>query len=233
MVKDYIKRLLAANREEGENLEKQIQSLQNDLEKSLQWLDKIKREIKIEDNIFSPRSYSAEVDEKLEEAQRESDRIKTELKYMRERMESCLQKTQEYESLLAEVEEKDEIKIESEGTSEDNFEIKSKRTAQDKLEIENKEETEDKQKIDDKESTEVKQIAKNNIGKDKNENTAEEKENENKIQREILDDLAVVYKKIEYSLALLNGDKNRCKNELKSTLRLLKETALKIEKTQK
>ena len=44
-----------------------------------------------------------------------------------------------------------------------------------------------------------------------------------------LDFLKEVYKKIEISLALLNSDKNKCKIELKSVLKLLKDTVVKIE----
>ncbi|MCD8347215.1 MAG: hypothetical protein LUD16_04525, partial [Lachnospiraceae bacterium] len=41
--------------------------------------------------------------------------------------------------------------------------------------------------------------------------------------------LNLIYKKTETSLALINGNKNRCKTELRSTLNLIKEYAKKVE----
>lgn len=43
--------------------------------------------------------------------------------------------------------------------------------------------------------------------------------------------LELIYKKTETSLALMNGNKNRCKAELRSTLSLIKEYAKKVENT--
>lgn len=168
MIREYIDKLCDENNQTLNNLEKQMRDLLNELSSAEQWSESLQRENNAHTNIFSPRNIDTEIDQKIEKAVDSVSKIKQQIEYLRDLMETHLQKKAEYEKLLSELENSQERVI----------------VPEEKTEIS---------------KDEFKKI------------------------------LSALYSKTELCLALLNGDKNRCKRELNNMKQEIKKYAEEIE----
>lgn len=176
--------MMEENQEELQKLEVEMKNLLEELECNQEYVLHLRKEKDIDRNIFSPRSYDADSDRKIEQAENKVEQIKNEVEYIRERIETFLKKKKEYEKILG------EIKAESEtGAS-------------------------------------LKQLP---LINEKDPYIATSTKIKESDKQEVLKNLKELYKKTEIALALLNSDRNKCKNELKGIMKLIKETASKIE----
>ena len=104
MVKEYIDKLLAENGEKLEKLQMQMKQLLDELNSSQSLLEKLQREKNIDINIFSPRSYDFQADEKIDKARSEVQKCNQNIEYLRELIETHTKKRQEYYDLQMEIE---------------------------------------------------------------------------------------------------------------------------------
>lgn len=68
MIKEYINKLLAENKETLKQQEKQLGDLMNELSSAEQWAESLQRESNAQTNIFSPRNIDVEIGQKIEKA---------------------------------------------------------------------------------------------------------------------------------------------------------------------
>lgn len=103
MIKEYINKLSDDNQTELGNLEKQMRDLLDELTYAQEWQESLQKENNIQANIFSPRNFDEGVEQKLEEVQNKIARIKQQIEYTRELIETHLKKKNEYLTLIEEV----------------------------------------------------------------------------------------------------------------------------------
>lgn len=196
MIRKYINKLADENDQTLDKLKKQMKDLLNELSSAEEWSESLQRENNTHTNIFSPRNRDTEIGQKIEKAISSVSQIKQQIEYVRDLIETHLQKKAEYEKMFAELEnsEKEDANDQNEFFSPKNF-IK-----------------EDESKEEEKETN-------NNSVNNKQENSLIDlnRELDYEISDQVLQQfLSELYAKTELCLALLNGNKNRCKKELNS-----------------
>lgn len=170
MLKEYLEELKSSNQTEMKKLEKKLNQLVQDLECGQEWVEKLQKDQNMDASIFSPRSQNQEKQKNLETARKNVEEIKQKIEYTREKIEELVKKQNEYDNLLME--------------AENNNQIPAKEQEADTAEI------------------------------------------------PLSSFLAALHKKTDICLALLNGDKNKCRNELRAMKRQIKEYAEQIEKNE-
>ena len=103
MIKEYINKLLAENKETLKQLEKQLGDLMNELSSAEQWAESLQRESNAQTNIFSPRNIDVEIGQKIEKASNSISNINQQIEYVRDLIETHLRKQSEYEELMIEI----------------------------------------------------------------------------------------------------------------------------------
>lgn len=200
MINQYIENLLLETNEDIERFQYQLAGLMEELNYSQEKREKLQRERNKDSNIFSPRSMTSAMDEKLDKAKEEVKNINQQVEYIREKIENSTKKKLEYETLLAELEKKDE---------------KSNISNEEKGQAAN---------TDSDAATELINSMNSYFDQYKNNMVQNEKDNDSEVNisiketedvTEIKEFLQKIYKSTEICLALINGDKNRCRNELK------------------
>lgn len=199
LIKDYISRLQSENSKKIDSLNQEMEELMGDLSCSEQLLDKLEQEKMIDTNIFSPRTIDTQVNERIDSKQKEIRTLKQKIEYVKERLEECILNQNEY-NLMAEEIEKKEIE---------------------KKDIENKE----VEKVETDKSIDT-----INMPDAVSYNVKENSNNENNFD---VNDLKTFLKTIagraEKSLSYINGNKNRCRSEIQSVIRLIREYEEKIQ----
>ena len=107
MIREYINDLITENTEKLNTLEQRLNGLLNDLDSAQKWMETLQTEANVDKNIFSPRAMEVDLKGKMEETQNSIDKINQEIEYVKTFMETHLRKKQEYEKLMAELDEKD------------------------------------------------------------------------------------------------------------------------------
>lgn len=181
MIKEYIQKMLLENEEDLKKQEKQMNYLLTELEFQQNQLHLLRKENNTDKNIFSPRYYDFENEQKIESVKIKIERIKDEINYVRERIESFLKKKEEYKILIEEFEHNDDLN-----------QIQKIENQDEKIEV-------NKSKIIESDS--------------------------------VIEIMKELYEKIEMCLAFLNTDKQKCKNELKTMMKRIKDTVSIIEKS--
>ena len=105
MIKEYINELLVENKEKLDALEKQMKALLTELDGATKWMETLQAEMNVDKNIFSPRMMDAELEEKLEDAKSNIQKIKQDIDYVKSFMEENAAKEKEYGKLLEELEQ--------------------------------------------------------------------------------------------------------------------------------
>lgn len=108
MLKEYIQNLLSQNEEEMQNLKNEMDELMNDIEIQQQQMVLLENEENADNNIFSPRSHGDEIHEKIINAQNTVKKLNQQVEHVREMIEALMKKKYEYESLMQEINERDE-----------------------------------------------------------------------------------------------------------------------------
>ncbi|MCD7762815.1 MAG: hypothetical protein LUI14_06375 [Lachnospiraceae bacterium] len=248
MLKDYIQNLLSENDRKLDGLEREMQELVNDLSCAEHEVEELQQEKKLDTNIFSPRAMNQHLDEHLEEKQDEIRQLKQRMEYVTQMLEEAMKNRDEFQRLAKEVneeenEEKNEEKNEEENqiarktdesdvvpcepslmTVEANPESEISDDFNEINSLENEADSDSSETDETAETVETAEI-------DETSETVETAEIENTSinKDELLLFLNTVYHKTETSLAFLNGNKNRCRTELKNCMKLIREYAQKVE----
>ena len=240
MINQYIENLLSETRNDNENLQAQLEKLVEELKYSQEKRDKLQRERNKDINIFSPRTMSLYMDDKLEKAKEEVESINQQIEYIREKIEANTKKKLEYEGLLAELEEKEVEQVVTEQVKSPD-EVKEE-VAVEKGKTDNAAETlkssmnayfghfievQEAENADLQAEAEFESLENSKNPEKKGEEFKEVQENVDLSQ--LKDFLKKIYKTTEVCLACTN-DKNRCKNELKKLKTEIKKYAEEIEK---
>ncbi|MCD8395582.1 MAG: hypothetical protein LUD12_00065 [Lachnospiraceae bacterium] len=202
MLKEYIKDIQTENDMKLNSLQQEMQDLVNDLDCNEKVLEKLQHDKKIDTNIFSPRTIDLQADDKIEETQNKINGIKRRMEYVSQMIDEAMKQKKELHLLKEEAE--------NYTSAEYRYEQTNKQT---------NDQTNEQMNDQKNNSSPV------SLNNDKN----------NDIQSDMIslndlnDFLSLIYKKIETSLALVNGNKNRCKTELRSAMTLIKDYAKKLE----
>lgn len=282
MVKEYIERLMLEEQDEIEKLQIQMKKALNELESSQEWLENLQREKRVDLNIFSPRKFDSEADEKIEKARAAVRECDQNVEYIKNQIESCTKRNHEYLKLQEENELEKQRNIEGEmyaeaecrveqiqGKSDTHVEQIYDETENQAAQIPIKSdmhigqihaETENQTKpvhgkSEDGKSDEI--LVRNTTSLTKlltkadlkngteSQNAKEVAEHPEKITQpetihqeyiekaEVVGFLKSIYKKTEVSLALISGDKNKCKNQMRNIMHEIKSYVLELEKNEK
>ena len=228
MIKEYINKLSDENRQDLEKLEKQMKDLLQELSCAEEWSESLQIQNNSQRNIFSPRNVDTEIESKIEKTQLSIQKIRKEIEYVRDLIETHIKKKEEYEQLLSEIED-----------SEKNGQYILKEKSESSVGQSAEESIGKSENIDEFEKTDKFE----NTGKFEHtgelKNTDKSKDNEQiKVTDEspqqdsskeyFLNILSEIYSKTERCLALLNSDKNRCKKELLEIKTKIKKCAEEI-----
>lgn len=104
MIKEYFDKLSMDNEQELEKYENQMESLKVELNEAQQKLKQLQEENNVQINIFSPRNIDEDMEEKLEYAQNNIQRIEQQIADTRSMLEAHKEKKHEYEILEKEIE---------------------------------------------------------------------------------------------------------------------------------
>lgn len=104
MIKEYFDKLSMDNEQELEKYENQMESLKVELNEAQQKLKQLQEENNVQINIFSPRNIDEDMEEKLEYAQNDIQRIEQQIADTRSMLEAHKEKKHEYEILEKEIE---------------------------------------------------------------------------------------------------------------------------------
>ena len=104
MIKEYLNELKAGNQEKLNNLEKQMKELLSDLDGATKWMESLQAEKNVDKNIFSPRTMDTDLENKVDEAKNNIQKIKQEIDYVKSFIEEAIAKREEYDKLLKELE---------------------------------------------------------------------------------------------------------------------------------
>ena len=223
-MKEYMEKLMTENSDELQQLQNRMNYLMEEWRKQNAVVEKILRHTRRDENIFSPRTANIIDEEKILIEKNKENSIKQEIEYVREKIETLIIKQEEYETVIRGMKEKElnEKKIVIEEIENAGKQIDDNDTAND---VHND--------ADKKDYTINIENAINNIVdkmQDISEVPAEEEKsernqaNEKNLEKEYLCNvLSEVVKSVDVSLALLNGDKNKCRSELKKIKKTLKE----------
>lgn len=236
MVNQYIENLLLETNEDLERFQYQLADLMEELKYSQEKQEKLQRERNRDSNIFSPRSMTFAMDEKLDKAKEEVKSINQQVEYIREKIENSTKKKLEYETLLDELEKKEEKNgSEKKNESADAEEEKNEgfgKAAELKKTMSSYFERFTNENSQKEKDSSLNQKSENNKTEETQGKTASE---QNVYEKETIDAaqlknfLQNIYKSTEICLALVNGDKNRCKNELKKMKTEIKRFSEEIE----
>lgn len=255
MLKEYIESLYDSNKEKLEELEKQLQKLMNDLVCAEEWLETVQKEQNTDQNIFSPRRRADGGHEKVDAAQMNLDSIKQKIEYVREKIEDSVKKKYEIENLLEEAETVIDTRAEISEKNKmyEGQENKSENEAEARVEVETEIQEETEKKIEKEVEIENEMQAEQiKTGKEMHEEIKKkadsiderttdgksrdqaDKQNqgidtEKQLKERFRQTLSELYKKTELSMALLNGNKSVCKNELKSMKIMIKKYAEELD----
>lgn len=246
MVKDYIERLILEEEEEIEKLQTQMKKSLAELQSSQEWLENLQREKNIDYNIFSPRKFDAEADEKIEKARTAVREHDQNVEYIRRQIESHVKRNQEYLKMQEEdaglnADACNEINKETDTSTEAIKEMtdvlieETIKEAADTLTEEAMKKAANEsinEEADVSKNRSVNEATDASKGEVTNEIIDTEAEKERN-KTELLTFLKKIYKKTEISLALLNGDKNKCKNEMKNIMHEIKKYVSELEKNEK
>ena len=261
MVKDYIERLILEEEDEIEKLQLQMKKSLAELQSSQEWLENLQREKNIDYNIFSPRKFDAEADEKIEKARAAVREHDQNVEYIRRQIESHVKRNQEYLKMQEEDAEGNanaytnvcnEISKETDtvisgmekvfDASAEEIEkatdISTEKTGKEIADISaEKEIKETADALAGKEIKETPDVSTEKETKETHDTSTEKEIKEipdiSAEKAELITFLKKIYKKTEISLALLNGDKNKCKNEMKNMMHEIKKYVSELEKNEK
>lgn len=175
MLEEYLDGMMLENSRKLDKLQEQMEHLLKELKLVQDSIGKLSRDKNLDTNIFSPRMFDAEADEKIEKAKQDEEKLNQQIDYVRELIETHTKKKIEYEKLISEVSAAAETNIQQ-----------------------------------------------------KPENEPQKAQNEDELQK-FLNEL---YTKTELCLALLNGDRNKCKAELRNMKNLIKKFSEEMENNQ-
>ncbi len=235
MLKEYIQGLQDENDKKISDLQREMQELTEDLTCSEHMMEELQREKRLDTNIFSPRAQNLKLDEHIAEKKEEIRQIKQKMEYVTKMIEENLHTREEYQKL--------EDEIENEKSSHEEIaDIKSEMIrpadAEESNEEKNKYEDEDLNHLLD-DSITSESISGNSqqkmmfTEKEQTSNSndlAVDSENFCLNKEELQNFLNTLYQKTETSLAFLNGNKNRCRGELKNCLKMIKDFSQKLQK---
>lgn len=233
MLKEYISNIKNENDNKLASLEREMQELVNDLNCTEKILEKLQREKKLDTNIFSPRTIDMHSSEKIENTQSKVNEIKRKIEYVSLMIEDALKQKNELNQIAEEAENYTSVNpviLDVNENKESENKTENQRTEKNKIPSESV----PCEKI----LTAQKSLSGNQLSSTiENSNTVEKIKIDNpdtlrqSSDEELISFLKLIYQKTETSLALINGNKNRCKAELRSTLSLIKEYAKKVENT--
>lgn len=147
MLKEYIQNLLIQNEEEMQKLKSEMDELMNDIENQQQQMVILENEENADNNIFSPRSHGDEIHQKIANAQNTVKKLNQEVEHVREMIEALMKKKYEYESLMQEINERDEYFVQQKNENnekkqkEDNKSKENRVSEEDNVNIEKEEES--------------------------------------------------------------------------------------------
>ncbi|MCD7715304.1 MAG: hypothetical protein LUI39_02485 [Lachnospiraceae bacterium] len=212
MLKEYIENLQDENDRKISGFEQEMQELVTDLSCAEHMMEELQREKRLDTTIFSPRAIKKNIDENLNEKQEEIRQLKQRMEYVSQLIEDSLKKREEYQIL------KDELYHETSENKEISDEVIINNETPDK---------EDPLDHDDSEKNDFVPVQDSSENEDHESEHSTIEETINK--EELLSLLKTVYDKTETSIAFLNGNKNRCRAELKNCLKLIKDYAQQIQ----
>lgn len=108
MIKEYINKLLDENNQDLRTLEKQMKDLLGELSCAEEWSETLQVQNHSQINIFSPRNMDTEIGAKIEKSTISIQKIKKEIEYVRDLIETHLKKKDEYEKMLSEIDNSEE-----------------------------------------------------------------------------------------------------------------------------
>lgn len=209
MIKKYINKLADENNQTLDKLERQMKDLLSELSSAEEWSETLQRENNAQTNIFSPRNMDTEIGKKIEKAIGSVSQIKQQIEYVRDLMETHLQKKAEYERMFAELDKS--VVMDNQHINDNNIDLKTENF----LDYNEEEsETAVQNKVDEKDETPDIMF---DSAKDETSTV------------ELKKFLSGLYSKTELCIAFLNGNKNRCKKELNAMKQEIKEYVEKIE----
>ena len=92
MIKEYINKLSDENRQDLEKLEKQMKDLLQELSCAEEWSESLQIQNNSQRNIFSPRNVDTEIESKIEKTQLSIQKIRKEIEYVRDLIETHIKK---------------------------------------------------------------------------------------------------------------------------------------------
>ena len=105
MIREYIDELVIENNEKLKSLEQQLRDLMDELNSNEKWLETLQSEEDVDKNLFSPRALDNDLKEKIGKVQLGINKTKQDIEYVKSFIETHLVKKQEYDKLLAELDE--------------------------------------------------------------------------------------------------------------------------------
>lgn len=231
MIKEYILKLINENSEDLEKLEKQMKDMLGELSCAEEWSETLQIESNSQKNIFSPRNADPEINTKIEKATNSVQKIKKEIEYIRDLIETHLKKREEYAKMLSEIENSEKIYHAEKHEREKNEFSDTDKSK--KIKTENADSNLNKEKYPHLKD-EQKECEKRNLDGDIAE-TEKSMESAGYINfkeqtEEMKAFLSNLYSKTEVCLACLISDKNRCKKELNEMKNIIKKYAKELEK---
>lgn len=204
MVRDFIMKMRDDNEQKIHSLETELSELVRDLSCAEKLLEKMLREKKSDSYIFSPRAMDFQIDEKIRKQQSNIRELNQKIEYVRHTMEERLKNQDEYDKLLNEI-ERSEFDDQNSSTEDTDILISENNSAI-RPEMDHHIQEQDSA-MDLSETSDVIEINKEQLF------TFVEK----------------IYKETESCLAIINGNKNRCKSELRSMMKTINEFKKMIE----
>lgn len=238
-MKEYMEKLISENSEELQRLQDRISYLLVEQEKQNEIIEKVQRYTGRDESIFSPRTLHIIDGESLKKEKDKEALIQQEIEFVRREIVKLFEKQNEYGKVLSEIENKktenkevDYKEINSKGIENKQIynqesydqEINGQVMSKEKIDCENISISDAIDEGDVSEKIEENAEVLENNADLKNVIKCEKKES--KISDEkmemLMESLTDVSKSVDIALALLNGDKNKCRNELKKIKRTLK-----------
>lgn len=234
-----MEKLLIENSDELQQLQNRMNYLMIEWERQDRVIEKIQRHTGRDENIFSPRTANEINEEKIQAEKKKGDSIKQEIECVREKIESLLVKQEEYENVLKGLKKHDDSSSENEEGEigkEIGKEIEKiiKNVMNAPENIKNQNEAKDQDDINEYDTVinlddDYAKSQDDIEGKSDTKNKEEiYDQKHNDVLPELEMKLTDISKMVDIALALLNGDKNKCKNELKKVKKELKECIDKI-----
>lgn len=209
MLKEYIDKLQGENETKIQSLEHEMSELMSDLSCSEKLLEKLEQERMKDTNIFSPRTINANVSDQIDSKQKEIRTIKQKIEYVSQRLEECISSRNEYNQMETEL-----IKTGSMSyTKPDDTTINDSNSTS----------LEHDKNVDDQEKSSIHERSDNCNPKNPVMETMDSGKNGQIDRKELEQFLKSMTQKTERSITLLNGNKNRCRSELQSMIKMIHE----------